>query len=281
LGAFGSLNADARSDVHDVLAPAVPTGSEPQQQPVEEVRGASEPVEVVVRPKGRGQLATPKAKLIVELTPDEVDTLARVPPKKQTLELVAVHEGKAMCLLADLLLAYVYDQVVTAGDGCSESLWNVTTVSSALSWLDVFAAEDDCVVAFCRRVLTYPFYRSFSLALRCVRDAGTIMLSGRSAVLKALARVKSLLDHSEGKHVLSTVYLNPLIAHLQSMPAARCNAMLEQAAMRLHDCTVPAARRVAPAPSFQSVSAAALIGGAARKVRPHGLTVLDLGLPIS
>ena len=251
----------------------------PVDEPAVAVATAGDVDEPAAPAPRRGQLACPRVKpASVQLTAEESDTIARVAPRSAN-SLVAVNELRAVALVVEMLLIYVHDELQTCGDGCSESLWHTVKLSPTLSWLDAQTTEDDVVIAFGRRLMTFPLYRSMDLFLRCIRDVGVLLLLGRTAVLKAIARVKSLIDHSEGRHVLAAMVINPAIAWLQSMPTSKCNALLEQAALRLHDCTVPAARRVAPAPTEAALSVADMIGGAARRARPHGLTFDDLGLP--
>lgn len=175
-------------------------------------------------------------------------------------------------LTLDILFAEAYDDIVTEGSGCSESLWNVCKLSPALSWLDPADNVYDACVFFARRALVYPLHRNFALILRVFSCVGTRLLLGKSYVIKALLRVRAICAHAEHRHVLVTLFLNPLISHW--MGAQDADARLLRLALELHSHVT----RVAP--ETETISAASpLLVHDRRQLLP--LNVMNLGLPIA
>lgn len=123
-------------------------------------------------------------------------------------------------LTTDLLLAEAYDDLVTEGGGCSETLWNITQLSPALSYLDAPDTVYDACVAFARRVLVYPLHRHFAVVSRALAVVGARLLLGKAYTIRALLRLRCILSHAEHKHVLCTLYLDPLIGYWMNLKNA-------------------------------------------------------------
>lgn len=211
---------------------ALPVAAEAE---AEEDKREREDVVVIMSQKGanRRQLACPKRKPPVVFTMAESDMLARI----QRSNHLILNEGKLRALFADVLCAFAYDNIVTGGDGCVESPWTLCALSPSLSWLDTPPTVAAAATTFCRRVLTFPLYRSFHLAMRALRDVGIIALSGTKTAIRCLLYVKHVLDHSETKHSLNHLFINPMIAYLQGS-AVVMDVMLERAAVELHAAIV-------------------------------------------
>jgi SHQ1 protein len=118
-------------------------------------------------------------------TPEEAFLLSTLPypllptrltPRSDNAE-GEINERKRInyCLglgLLDLLFAYVYDYFITDGEPNVESAWNISTLSTTLSWLDDHLDDDDdpdsvgrIVASSVRRCLVYPYLRNYRLAL--------------------------------------------------------------------------------------------------------------------
>ncbi|CUF20333.1 Hypothetical protein, putative [Bodo saltans] len=175
------------------------------------------------------RIAAPSHPVEATFDQEESDMLARLlPPSSRhrssddatPLDLIPPNEGHVLALTLDLLLAFSYDHLTTEGTSSSESVWTVCKLSPSLSWLDTQDSLYDVCVVFARRVLTYPLHRHLLLIRRCFRDVGVMMLLGPSHVVKALLAVKYMLDRSEHKMVLSTIFLNPLLRYWQRKPRA-------------------------------------------------------------
>jgi protein SHQ1 len=140
------------------------------------------------------------------------------------------------CLLAELILCYTYDALTTKEESTVESLWTIVKLSSSLSWLNTHTHLYDVCRSFIRRVLCFPLYRSFELAVRCIRDTALILLSGRLACVRALLHIKELLDHSETQYCLSALFLNPLLQYLtEQLSESSANEILRSIALGLHE----------------------------------------------
>nr|CCC96119.1 unnamed protein product [Trypanosoma congolense IL3000] len=216
-------------------------------------------------------LAVPQERPRVDFTSEEHAVLLRItapqllfPPRAEAVN----------ALTADTLFAEAYDDLVTEGCGCSESLWNVCKLSPALSWLDSPDTVYDACVAFARRVLVYPLHRSFALVQRVFSMVGIRLLLGKSYVIKALLRVHDILAHAEHRHVLVTLFMRPLVGYW--MNVENPDNRLAQLALEVHAHIARTAAEWEPAPP---AAVTQLQLQKRRQLLP--LNLLNLGLPIS
>lgn len=216
-------------------------------------------------------LAVPQRRPCAKFTTEEQAVLLRITAPRLLFPPVA---SAVNALTLDILLAEAYDDIVTEGAGCSESLWNVCKLSPALSWLDSPNTVYDACLAFARRVLVYPLHRNFALVQRAFSLVGIRLLLGKSYVIKALLRVRDILAHAEHRHVLVTLFMSPLIGYWMNVQDV--DKRLAQLALEMHGHvtrTAPEWETVPPAPHT------ALLLQQRRQLFP--LHVLNLGLPIS
>lgn len=225
-----------------------------------------------VAPLTGRQLAVPKQKPNLIFTKDELDVLGRV---KLPALLFPPSTTSVAALTADLLFAEAYDALFTGESGCSESVWNLCTLSPALSYLDPADNLYDACVFFTRRILIYPLTPHLDVARRVLAVAGTRMLLGKAYVLRALMRVRSILSHSEHKHILSTIYLDPLIAYWVSAPNA--DARLQRMALEIHAHATRSTEEVEEMPPSNTTSALFVLP---TRRTLHPITLLTLGLPL-
>ena len=126
-----------------------------------------------------------------------------------------------LCCVANILIAYAYDQRTTGGEGTVESAWTIAKLSAALVWLDVFSGGDgafEALKAGARRCLIYPYMRSWELAGTVVRDVVNIFHRGRRCVLRCLLHVlATFTDHSEGYYLLNKVFVADLATWTQRL----------------------------------------------------------------
>ena len=102
---------------------------------------------------------------------------------------------------------------------------------------DLRAALYDVAKSFTRRVMSFGLLRSHALALRALRNVGIVLLSGAVATTRCLVDLKLLIDHSESRYVLNTLWLNGLLRQFQQETAARHTVLeteLERVAAVLH-----------------------------------------------
>jgi protein SHQ1 len=153
------------------------------------------------------------------LSMSEAALLTQVPATPNPL----LHRpAQSIAALVDILAATAYDIQTSEGQRTVESGWNIAMLSPALQWLDDARAHPaDVAIAFCRRVAVYPLHRSFHLAMRCLRDVGVMLLQGPTVCVKVLLHAKAALDASERQHVLSTLWVNPMLSWLSAAAAMR------------------------------------------------------------
>ena len=273
-GNVGSL--DAPKPTNAIAGEVSPDGDNGGSDAVEIVCIPSRPAQ---RAQARGaassghKLACPSVKPPLQLTMEESALLGKLPKAAAAL----VTRGPLVdCLLVELLAVYYYDQYVTQGEGSVESIWTLSKLSPSLSWLDTADQLYDTCVSFVRRVLVFPEHRSFTLAMRCLRDAGLTLLCGSRCCLKVLLRLKYVFDHSETQFALSTLFINPMIqffAYESSQPGDRFEARLERIAVELHDiCSANEPFQVVDPKARASLS----VADVHRTVEPIGPATLKL-----
>ena len=127
------------------------------------------------------------------------------------------HQTKQQLLLGllDILYAFVYDHLVTQGDPTVESSWNISTLSSTLSWLDTFHDMNDIVSASLRRTLIFPYLRNYDFALYCWNQIYMLVSQGRRSVIRALLKVRAILEQSEFHYLGNKLYIDPYLSWLQ------------------------------------------------------------------
>ncbi|KPA85031.1 hypothetical protein ABB37_01454 [Leptomonas pyrrhocoris] len=235
----------------------------------------SQPSAAVRAALQRTRLAIPKVRPGLRFTPDENAVLQRLamprllfPPAPSEVEALTV----------DVLFSEAYDDLVTEGAGCSESLWNLVQLSPALSYLDPADNVYDACVAFARRALIYPLYRHCALLQRVWAIVGTRLLLGKAYTVRALLRVRTILSHAEHKHLLSTIFLDPLIAYWMNTPDAderlmRVSLEIHQHVSRTEPITVSLSHR----PGVSALHT--MLDSEKKTLNP--LTLLYFGLPLT
>jgi protein SHQ1 len=117
--------------------------------------------------------------------------------------------------LLDLLFAYAYNHRTTEGENTVESGWTICKLSPTLVNMEVHETLMECCISSIRRVLTFPLYRNYDLALKCLKDVVVILKLGKRACLKALLEIKFLLDRHEAAYVLSRLWLDDYCVWIQ------------------------------------------------------------------
>jgi protein SHQ1 len=146
--------------------------------------------------------------------------------------LLTGNDARAVCTgLVDILFAYSYDHRVNLGESNVESGWNVAKISSTLCcFLNHWSLKDVVITNFRypthipmltipSRSLTYPLYRNFELAQKCVRDVVILLKLGKKACLRALLKIREILQRDEILYILTRLYLDDYCVWIQK---ARC-----------------------------------------------------------
>ncbi|KAH8381354.1 hypothetical protein KR093_003036, partial [Drosophila rubida] len=96
------------------------------------------------------------------------------------------------CGLISIVLAICYDVRTTNNDPTCESGWTRSILCPLFCYFEQFDNYRDVLVAFMRRVITYPLYRNFELGRQCVKDAIEVLKGGRNWLINQL-----LLTHQQ------------------------------------------------------------------------------------
>ncbi|KPI84592.1 hypothetical protein ABL78_6353 [Leptomonas seymouri] len=235
----------------------------------------SQPPAAVRASLQRTRLAIPKERPVLRFTREESEVLQRL---KVPRLLFPPSPSEVEALTVDILFSEAYDDLVTEGAGCSESLWNLVQLSPALSYLDPADNIYDACVAFARRALIYPIYRHCALLQRVWAVVGTRLLLGKAYTLRALLRVRTILSHAEHKHLLSTIFLDPLIAYWMNTPDA--DARLLRVSLEIHQHvsrTEPVTLSLSHRPGVSALHT--MLDSEKKTLWP--LTLLYFGLPLT
>jgi protein SHQ1 len=146
--------------------------------------------------------------------------------------------------LVDLLFAYAYDHLTTAGEPTVESAWTVATLSCSLSWLDDPWTDDgsadvmseskegdneisaaswlkQSIRSSLRRAVVYPYIRSLDFGVLCARQVAEILESGPVCVIRCLLQARAILHRSDLYYLSNKLYLDPYLAWLQLPQTSR------------------------------------------------------------
>ncbi|KAH8376345.1 hypothetical protein KR200_003410 [Drosophila serrata] len=121
------------------------------------------------------------------------------------------------CGLISILLAICYDVRTTNNEPTCESGWTRSILCPLYCYFEQFDNYRDVLVAFLRRVITYPLYRNFELGRHCVRDAIEVLKGGRNWLINQL-----LLTHQQfavgepTRDSFNTFYLEDYIRYVTS-----------------------------------------------------------------
>lgn len=96
------------------------------------------------------------------------------------------------CGLISIVLAICYDVRTTNNEPTCESGWTRSILCPLFCYFEQFDNYRDVLVAFLRRVITYPLYRNFELGRQCIRDAIEVLKGGRNWLINQL-----LLTHQQ------------------------------------------------------------------------------------
>ncbi|CCW68450.1 unnamed protein product [Phytomonas sp. Hart1] len=222
-------------------------------------------------------VAIPSCRPVLDFTKDEQDTLTRIKPPRLLFQ---PSFSSVAALTADLLLAEAYDDLITEGTGCCESLWNLCELSPALSFLDPPEDLYEACFSFTRRALIYPLHRHLGLVQRVFAVVGTRLLLGRAYVLRALLRIRDVLAHAEHKHVLNLIFLDPLVGYWMNIAGAEDR--LTGVALEMHAHAVRTEPLEVNRHSSSNHGGGSLLSGLLQDEKKvlYPLTLLNLRLPL-
>lgn len=126
------------------------------------------------------------------MTQEQAHLLHNLSREQEPAELENLGQNEIDCGLISILLAICYDVRTTNNDPTCESGWTRSILCPLYCYYEQFDNYRDVLVAFLRRVITYPLYRNFELGRTCVRDAIEVLKGGRNWLINQL-----LLTHQQ------------------------------------------------------------------------------------
>ncbi|KAH8419032.1 hypothetical protein KR222_001407 [Zaprionus bogoriensis] len=124
------------------------------------------------------------------------------------------------CGLISIVLAICYDVRTTNNEPTCESGWTRSILCPLFCYFEQFDNYRDVLVAFLRRVITYPLYRNFELGRQCVRDAIEVLKGGRNWLINQLLLTHQQFASGEPcRDSYNTYYLADYIRYISSATA--------------------------------------------------------------
>jgi protein SHQ1 len=119
--------------------------------------------------------------------------------------------------ISDVVFACVYDTIVFGIQGSCESHWTIAKISPTLAWFDLPISPPDVVLTVVRRCLVYPLLRNYSFAKLCWEQTVELFKEGKTPILKALLRARTMVEKAEHRWRLNRLYIEPMICWIQDL----------------------------------------------------------------
>ncbi|KAH8369395.1 hypothetical protein KR009_009642 [Drosophila setifemur] len=154
------------------------------------------------------------------MTQEQAQLLHNLSRERAPAELDSLRQSEIDCGLISILLAICYDVRTTNNEPTCESSWTRSILCPLFCYFEQFDNYRDVLVAFLRRVVTYPLYRNFDLGRQCVRDAIDVLKGSRNWLIYQL-----LLTHQQfacsdpSRDNFNTYYLEDYIRYVTSAGA--------------------------------------------------------------
>ncbi|KAG8998689.1 hypothetical protein FRB94_004655 [Tulasnella sp. JGI-2019a] len=161
----------------------------------------------------------------VEFTEEENTAILRLSGKEY---LITPAQTQALYFtLVNILFSYAYDLRTTQNDPTPESAWTICSLTPAFSALDTSTSTlssqlrspvplTTTLIASYRRALAFPLYRNWNLCEKCKQDVVDILSGGRRVVIRALLRLKMILDRHETYYIYSKIWVNDYVVWIQA-----------------------------------------------------------------
>ncbi|KAL4668640.1 hypothetical protein H8957_016226, partial [Semnopithecus entellus] len=108
-----------------------------------------------------------------------------------------------------------------------ESAWNIRKLSPTPCWLETWTNVHDIMVSFGRRMLCYPLYRHFKLAMNACGETIKILQLGKSAVLKCLLDIHKIFQENDPAYILNDLYISDYCVWIQKVKSKTLAALAE------------------------------------------------------
>ncbi|XP_017057107.1 protein SHQ1 homolog [Drosophila ficusphila] len=131
-----------------------------------------------------------------------------------------LRQNEIDCGLISILLAICYDVRTTNNEPTCESGWTRSILCPLYCYFEQFDNYRDVLVAFLRRMITYPLYRNFELGRQCVRDAIEVLKGGRNWLINQLLLTHQQFASGEpSRDSFNSYYLEDYIRYVTSPTA--------------------------------------------------------------
>jgi protein SHQ1 len=153
--------------------------------------------------------------------------------KEYLIDCGSADESNLLLDLIDIIFSFCYEFRITLGDLNVVSSFNISRMSSILSWFDHF---DKCephndtmlsVIRSCmRRSIIYPYIRNWEFGMKVLEDVAQVFKHGKRCILKCLLKSRSLFEHGDSHYLLNKLYLNDYCVWIQTVADKSINEIL-------------------------------------------------------
>jgi len=133
-------------------------------------------------------------------------------------------EASLLMGLVDIVFAFCYESRITLSDLSVVSSFNISRLSSTLSWFDYYderGPHKDTLLSVARscmrRSIIYPYLRMWEYGLRVLDDTNKVFCNGKRCILKCLLKVRSLFEHGDSHYLLNKLYINDYCVWIQTV----------------------------------------------------------------
>lgn len=169
----------------------------------------------------------------IVLTEMEHQQILKLPFRKQLLD---TRETQIVSIgLVDIVFSYAYNTRITMGEENIESAWNVSKLSSTLSWFETFNNLHSVLIASFRRSVCFPLIRHFQLSATVLQDTRQIFALGRMSLLKCLLEVHQCMNKGDMHYILNDLYVTDYCLWLQSCSDKIISSLAEALSKELVD----------------------------------------------
>lgn len=171
-------------------------------------------------------LADPsKVKMEKILTADQHTALLNI--KKREFLMSKTELNSAFLSVLDVLLAFLFDYRSNGFSQNCESSWAINKLSATLCCFVEYDSIKDLLKSFVRRAVTYPFYRSYELAIRTIDDLKRVLELGKVFMVKILMIVREIFNKTNPKYLLNTLFIEDMIVFSQILDSQMLTEAVE------------------------------------------------------
>ena len=136
-------------------------------------------------------------------------------------------EASLLMGLVDIVFSFCYEARITLSDLSVVSSFNISRLSSTLSWFDSYDERRrgpykdtllSVILSCMRRSIIYPYLRLWEYGMKVLGDTSNVFRNGKRCILKCLLKTRHLFEHKGDSHyLLNKLYINDYCVWIQTV----------------------------------------------------------------